>query len=68
MGYINHRLMLDRGRKAGLRTSELYGALASARPDSSQGNPGTADVNGFLTYYDGQGQRTYKQWNEPPKS
>jgi hypothetical protein len=68
MGSINYRLMLDRGRKAGLRTSELYGALASARPDGSQGNPGIADVNGFLTCYDGQGQRTYKPWNEAPKS
>jgi hypothetical protein len=64
MGRTNHRTLVDRGRKAGLRTSELYGALISSRPEGSDLAPGVADTNGFVCSYDQLGQRVYRQADE----
>ena len=66
MGHTNHRILVDRGRKAGLRTSELYGALASSRPEGSDFVPGVADSNGFIACYDHLGQRIYRQAEQNP--
>jgi hypothetical protein len=68
MGRSNHRTLIDRGRKAGLRTSELYGALVSSRPEGADLAPGTADSNGFVCSYDPQGQRVYRQVDENLKT
>jgi hypothetical protein len=67
MGRTNHRTLVDRGRKAGLRTSELYGALVSSRPEGADSAPGVADSNGFVCDYDQHGQRVYRQPGENPK-
>jgi hypothetical protein len=67
MGRTNHRTLVDRGRKAGLRTSELYGALVSSRPEGADLAPGVGDSNGFVCDYDQHGQRVYRQPGENPK-
>jgi hypothetical protein len=51
--------MLDRGRKAGLGTTELYQALASRPHAVGDMAPGQTDCNGFITQIDANGQRTY---------
>jgi hypothetical protein len=68
MGRTNHRTLVDRGRKAGLRTSELYGALCSGRPEANDQGPRVADSNGFVSSYDPQGHRVYRPVDDPHKN
>ena len=58
MSRINLRKLIDHGRKAGLQTSEIYGALVSSRPEGNDQQPGSTDENGFVTIFD-NGQRAY---------
>jgi hypothetical protein len=51
--------MLDRGRKAGLNTAELYRALSSRQPMLGDGPTGQADSNGFVAQVQPNGQRCY---------
>jgi hypothetical protein len=51
--------MLDRGRKAGLSTTELYQALSSRPHTVGDMTPGQTDCNGFVAHIDANGQRTY---------
>ena len=48
--------LIDRGRKAGLGTSELYAALKSRRPEVGD-HPGQSDSNGFVCGYGATGER-----------
>ena len=51
----DYRTLLDRGRKAGLCTADLYRALGGRRPETGDHLPGQADGNGFiLAYADGR--------------
>ena len=68
MGRTNHRTLVDRGRKAGLRNAELYSALISSRPEGAEFAPGVADTNGYVCAYDPHGQRVYRQVQENPKT
>jgi hypothetical protein len=54
----NYRTLIDRGRKAGLKTAELYNAITS-RPPEAGDVIGQADGNGFVSAYDQQGQRVF---------
>jgi hypothetical protein len=58
MSRINLRKLIDHGRKAGLQTSEIYGALVSSRPEGNDQPPGSTDENGFVSTFD-NGQRAY---------
>jgi hypothetical protein len=58
MSRTNLRKMIDQARKAGLQTSEIYGALVASRPDGSDQALGQTDENGFVATYD-NGQRAY---------
>ena len=63
--FIDHRRLLDRGRKAGLNTRELYSAM-SARP--SEGNdlsPGQNDGNGYVSGYDQDGRLVFHPVETP---
>ena len=60
MPHTDYRTLLDRGRKAGLRTSELYPALASRPPEASDGLRSQADGNGFVLGYGRSGERIYR--------
>jgi hypothetical protein len=68
MGRTNHRTLVDRGRKAGLRTFELYGALASRSPEGRESGPGIADGNGFVSCFDLLGNRVYRPLDAQPKN
>lgn len=59
MRHTDYRTLLDRGRKAGLGTAELYSALCARRPETSD-QTGASDGNGFVPSYNGHGQRIYR--------
>jgi hypothetical protein len=59
MSRTDYHTMINRGRKAGLGTSELYRAIAASRSDGSQG-VGQTDGNGFVPVYNQKGQRVYQ--------
>ena len=57
--YTTNRTLINRGRKAGLTTRELYAAMAT-RPSEGSDQPGQFDCNGFVTGYDLQGRVIYR--------
>jgi hypothetical protein len=60
MSRTDHRTLIDRGRKAGLSTSELYVALATRRSEEVESFGGSADGNGFVSGYGPNGQLIYR--------
>jgi hypothetical protein len=59
MSHTDYRTLIDRGRKAGLGTSEMYRAIAARRPGEAEMGVGQADCNGFVSTYNQAGQRVY---------
>jgi hypothetical protein len=59
MRHTDYRTLIDRGRKAGLGTAELYRAMTSRRPEASDQVAGVADGNGFVSTYNRQGRREF---------
>jgi hypothetical protein len=57
MRHTDYRTLVDRGRKAGLRTAELYSAIAARRPEAGDQAGGLSDGNGFVAGFDQQSQR-----------
>src|SRR5262245_21928315 len=68
MRHVDYRTLIDRGRKAGLGTSELYRALAVRRPEAQDGTVGQTDGNGFVSSIDPQGQRVYLPFGSSARS
>ncbi len=60
MRHADYRTLIDRGRKAGLQTAELYHAMSSVRAPADGRQFGQADGNGFVSVYDGQGQCVFR--------
>ncbi len=60
MPHTDYRTLISRGRKAGLRTSELYSAMSTRPPEGAGATLGQADCNGFVSGYDQKGQRVYR--------
>jgi hypothetical protein len=60
MSRSDYRTLIDHGRKAGLRTSELYQAMTSRPPEGAEQSLGQADGNGFVSAYDQGGHRVYR--------
>ena len=59
MSHSQHRRFLDRGRKAGLNTADLYRALSARPPVAGDGPTGQPDSNGYVGTVTSTGQRTY---------
>jgi len=59
MRYTDSRNLIDRGRKAGLGTAELYNALAARCCGQGDRNPGENDGNGFVSEFNGLGQLVF---------
>jgi hypothetical protein len=55
----DYRTLIDLGRKAGLRTSEIYGALSGRRPTVQDVEAGS-DGNGFRAGYNAAGHQVYQ--------
>jgi hypothetical protein len=60
MSHTDNRTLINRGRKAGLSTTELYRALASRQRDGVDPAQGQGDSNGYVPTYTQQGLCTYR--------
>ena len=52
-----YHAMIDRGRKAGLTTREIYSALTTRPVEGSEQVPGQLDGNGIVSSVNPQGHR-----------
>lgn len=59
VGTTDLRSLVNRGRRSGLNTSELYRALASRFPHAGDA-PGGVDANGFVPELDPKSRATFK--------
>jgi hypothetical protein len=60
MKHIDYRTLLNQGRKAGLRTTELYQALTTRQPEGHENADRQADCNGFVSGLAEDGRRVYR--------
>jgi hypothetical protein len=63
-----YRTLINRGRKAGLTTGELYSALATRPGEGADQVPGALDGNGFVAGYDQQGRVVYRPVGQSGRS
>jgi hypothetical protein len=56
----HYQVLLNRGRKAGLTTRELYSAMAGRPIEGGDDVLGRADCNGYVPSINPQGQRIYR--------
>jgi len=66
MMHTKHAILLDRGRKAGLRTAELYQAMSADRTREITPQ-GQTDGNGYVSGYDSNGRPVFTP-GLPPRS
>lgn len=59
MSHSTYNTLLNRARKAGLTTHELYCALAARTGENGDQDPGQVDCNGFVSSYTEEGKRIY---------
>ena len=60
MSRLDARTLIDLGRKAGWRTSELYAALSARPPEARGAGQEQTDGNGFVSGYTQNGQHVYR--------
>lgn len=58
--HTHYQILINRGRKAGLTTRELYSAMAGRPVEGSDDLLGRADCNGYVPSISPQGQRIYR--------
>jgi hypothetical protein len=68
MRHTDYRTLIDRGRKAGLGTAELYRAMNSHRPEAEGRAIGMADGNGFVSGYNRDGRCEFNPVHTPDRS
>ncbi len=56
----NYSALINRGRKAGLTTRELYPAMATRPVEGVDQIPGQSDCNGYVSSVTLQGHRVYR--------
>ena len=56
----DYRVVVDRGRKAGLTTADLYCALTARRREAGDRYFGEADGNGFVAAFGQNGQNVFR--------
>jgi len=67
MRHTDYRTLVDRGRKAGLKTADLYNALTARRREASDHYIGETDGNGIVPGFDQHGQSVFRPaGNQPP--
>ncbi|HBI46710.1 MAG TPA: hypothetical protein DDY78_28230 [Planctomycetales bacterium] len=60
MSHSSYLTLINRGRKAGLGTRELYAAMSTRPSEGVDEAPGQVDGNGFVSTYNQQGKRVYR--------
>jgi hypothetical protein len=56
MSHTDYRTLVDHGRKAGLRTNELYQALSSRPPQVGDPRQNESDGNGYVSRLNAEGR------------
>jgi hypothetical protein len=60
MRHTDYRTLVDRGRKAGLNSVDLYNALTARRREAGDHNIGETDGNGIVPGFDQHGQSVFR--------
>jgi hypothetical protein len=68
MRHTNHQRSIDRGRRAGLGTAELYRAMSAGRGHEADPSLGRADCNGFVSTRDRDGRTVFHPAGETTRS
>jgi hypothetical protein len=63
----DYRTLINRGRKAGLTTRELYSAMSARPVEGSEQIPGQSDCNGFVSGLNQRGQRVFRPVGSYPR-
>jgi hypothetical protein len=63
----DYRTLLNRGRKAGLTTAELYSAMSTRSSEGGDPLLGETDSNGFAQNYTKDGKRVYRPVGSYPR-
>jgi hypothetical protein len=58
--HSSYHTLINRGRKAGLTTRELYSALTTRPVEGSDRSLGQADSNGYVSSVNPQGHAEYR--------
>ena len=59
MSHTDYRTLVDRGRKAGLRTSEIYQALSTRQSQPGDFTQQQTDGNGYIGRPDAHGRAIF---------
>jgi hypothetical protein len=65
MSHSNYLTLINRGRKAGLGTADLYTALSTRPSEGVDESPGQVDGNGFVSTFNQQGKRVFRPTGGP---
>jgi hypothetical protein len=69
MRHTDFRTLIDRGRRAGLGTADLYNAIAAGRrPEAGDRFAGETDGNGFVPSFDRQQRVVFRPAGRHPPS
>lgn len=68
MSHSSYQSLLNRGRKAGLNTNELYRVLATRPPEAHEASNRVGDGNGFVYDYQTSGRRVYRPMQGQPRA
>ncbi len=68
MVHTDYRTLIDRGRKAGLRTVDIYNAMVARPPEGGDLSAGQADGNGFVSGFTEEGRRVFRPRGEKSRS
>ncbi len=68
MTHTDYRKLIDRGRKAGLRTAELYQAMSAERTQGMGSSLGQTDGNGYASTYGADGRPVFQPGGNTPRS
>jgi hypothetical protein len=64
--HSDKQTLINRGRKAGLNTRELYAALASRGVEAGDQVPGDSDTNGFVERINAAGGLSFQPNSNRP--
>ncbi len=63
--HSNYHTLINRGRKAGLNTREIYSAMTAHPPEGRDRVPGQPDGNGYVASVSSEGQAVYRPSDVP---
>ncbi len=68
MRYCDYRTLVNRGRKAGLGTADLYSAMVTRAAEAREIANGQTDPNGYVVAIDEFGHRIFRPAGDQPRT